>query len=214
MNKIVFRILSFLSLFVWIHTVTEAKQWTSVGSPQPQKSEPMVIQSNVTSSTVQFSLSGYYLEEVSTSKGIAYRLNSPGGSTILKEGAPDLPVFSISLVIPDNGQMEVSVLNSKYTDYTNVMIAPSKGNVYRDINISDVPYHYGKEYQRNAFYPNATVDTRLPHIFRDYRGQTVLFQPFQYNPVTKVLRVYSEMTIELKQKTTANGVNELNRTQP
>lgn len=214
MSQIVARILSFLSLFVWIHTAAEAKQWTSATSSQPQKSKPVVIQSNITSSTVQFSLSGYYMEEVSTSKGIAYTLNSPGGSSILKEGAPDLPLFSISLVIPDQGQMDATVLNSKFTDYPNVVIAPSKGNVYRNIDISEVPYRYGKEYQNNAFYPSSTVDTRLPHIFRDYRGQTVLFQPFQYNPVTKVLRVYSEITVELKQKTTINGWNEYSRSKP
>ncbi|MBK7964081.1 MAG: hypothetical protein IPK10_01315 [Bacteroidetes bacterium] len=178
MNQMIPRILSILTLFVWIHTTSQAKQWNAVSASQPAKSKPVVIQSNVTSSTVQFSLNGYFLEEVNTSKGVAYTLNSPGGSSMLKEGAPDLPLFSISLVIPDHGQMEVIVLNSKFTDYPNVMIAPSKGNVYRNIDISDVPYRYGKEYQNNAFYPSAIVDTRLPHIFRDYRGQTFLFQPF------------------------------------
>lgn len=213
MNQMITRILSFLSLFVWIHT-SEAKQWTSIFTSNPTKSEPVVVQSNITSSTVQFSLNGFYLEEVSTLKGTAYTIKSPGGSAILKEGAPDLPLFSISLVIPDKGQMEISVLNSKFTDYSNVVIAPSKGNVYRNIDISEVPYRYGKEYQNNAFYPSTIVDTRLPHIFRDYRGQTILFQPFQYNPVTKVLRVYSEMTVELKQKTATNGWNEYTRTTP
>jgi hypothetical protein len=214
MNQVLTRILSILSLVVWIHTASQAKQWAAVSSSQPQKSEPVVIQSNITSSTVQFVLNGFYLEEVNTSKGLAHRVKSPGGSPLLKEGAPDLPLFSISLVIPDKGQMEVSVTHAKYTDYPNVMIAPSKGNVYRDVNISEVPYRYGKEYQQNSFYPSSLVDTRLPHIFRDYRGQTMLFQPFHYNPVTKVLRVYSEMTVELKQKTTTHGWNELVRNQP
>lgn len=214
MKKIITRFLTFLYLFVWIHTAAAAKQWTSIASSHPRKSEAVVIQSNITSSTVKFTLNGFYMEEVSTSKGVAVSLNSPGGSPFLKAGAPDLPLFSISLVIPDNGQMEVSLLNSKFIDYPNVMIAPSKGNVYRDVNISDVPYRYGKEYENNAFYPSSTVDTRLPHIFRDYRGQTVLFQPFQYNPVTKVLRVYSELVIEFKQKTTTNGWNEYSRSKP
>lgn len=214
MIQFVTRSLSFISMLVWIHVAAEAKQWTPVINAVPQKSVPVVVQSNITSSTVQFSLNGFYLKEVKTSSGSAYALNSPGGSPILKEGAPDLPLFSISLVIPDRGRMEVNMVSSKFTDYPNVMIAPSKGNVYRDVDISEVPYRYGKEYQKNAFYPSAIVDTRLPYIFRDYRGQTVLFQPFQYNPVTKVLRVYSEMTITLSQSTSANGWNEYVRSQP
>ena len=38
---------------------------------------------------------------------------------------------------------------------------------------------------------------REPYILRDLRGQGILIYPFQYNPVSKVLRVYSDITIEV-----------------
>lgn len=48
------------------------------------------------------------------------------------------------------------------------------------------------------FFSGELVELGDPYILRDYRGQAIRFQPFQYNPVSKVLRVYKNIQIELK----------------
>ncbi|MBK9318994.1 MAG: hypothetical protein IPM91_09385 [Bacteroidetes bacterium] len=48
----------------------------------------------------------------------------------------------------------------------------------------------------DAFWPANITDLRTPYILRDYRGQTLLLQPFQYNAMTSTLRVYTEMTVK------------------
>ena len=212
--KPVMRLLSTILVIIFSCQFTFASTWTPLATSKATKSKPQVIQSNITSSTVKLTLNGFYLNEVSTSKGAAFLLSSPGSSPILKDGAPDLPLFSASLVIPDQGQMTIQVTSSHFVDYPNVELAPSKGNVKRDVNIADMPYRYGKEYQKDAFYPSDIMGSRIPHIFRDYRGQTILFQPFQYNPITKVLRVYTEITVQLNHAPTQIGTNELVRSQP
>lgn len=208
------RLLSTFLVFIFSAPLAFSATWTPLAAAKATKSEPQVMQSDITSSTVKLTLNGFYLNEVSTSKGTAYVLSSPGSSPMLKEGAPDLPLFSASVVIPDQGQMTMQVINSHFVEYPNVELAPSKGNVKRDVDIVDVPYRYGKEYQVDAFYPSAISGSRTPHIFRDYRGQTILFQPFQYNPITKVLRVYTEMTVKLTHDATRIGSNELVRAHP
>ena len=95
-------------------------------------------------------------------------------------------------------------------DFEEIEVAPSKGNLTRDIDPSKVPYEYGQAYQANAFYPEKLVELREPHIVRDYRGQTVLIYPFQYNPVSKTLRVYYDITIQIYESGN-NGLNPLNR---
>jgi len=101
------------------------------------------------------------------------------------------------VIIPDQACMNVTVTNVVYQDYTGVDIAPSKGNLYRNVNPEDVPYVYGPAYAKNEFYPAAIAKLRDPYILRDYRGQAVVITPFAYNPVTKTLRVYMELTVKM-----------------
>jgi len=93
--------------------------------------------------------------------------------------------MSSSVIIPDLAKMEVKVLSSSFKEFTNIEIAPSKGNFTRDIDPETVPYLYGKQYNEDRFFPKEITSLRDPYIIRDYRGQTVVISPFQYNPVSK-----------------------------
>ena len=46
----------------------------------------------------------------------------------------------------------------------------------------------------------------MPYIIRDFRGQNIMVTPFNYNPVTKTLRVYHQLTLAMN-KVSDNGVN-------
>jgi len=127
-------------------------------------------------------------------------------SNILSAGCPDIPDVRRSIIIPDNAKMSVRIISSEYTDYENIQIAPSKGVIYRNVDWNSVPREFGETYEQDAFYPGNLVDLNAPYILRDFRGQVVKFNPFQYNPVAKVLRVYSSIEVEVF----ANGDAEVN----
>ena len=93
--------------------------------------------------------------------------------------------------------MDVRVLDASYVDYPNVDLAPFRGDFPRSVNPEDVPYTYGDVYQNDAFFPASQVRLNDPYILRDFRGQNVIVTPFAYNPVSKVLRVYNKMKIEV-----------------
>jgi len=118
---------------------------------------------------------------------------------------PDLPKLTTSLIIPDLALMEIKVISSSFIDYPMVEIAPSKGNFTRDIDPDDVPYIYHEGYSRNAYWPEHQADLRNPFIIRDYRGQTIIANPFSYNPVTKTLRVYHQLVVEVINKGVSNN---------
>ncbi|MRR31569.1 hypothetical protein EG834_14860, partial [bacterium] len=163
-------------------------------------------------STVKITLGGFDLREVQTPTGPAYIVAVGEGTPLLVSGAPDLPKLTSTLVIPDLAEMKVNVVSSVYRDFTNISIAPSKGVLTRDIDPSTVPYQYGPVYAENKFFPESLIALRDPFISRDLRGQTVIIHPFQYNPVTKTLRVFEQMTVELS-KVSDNGTNPLIRAQ-
>ncbi|MFY8187748.1 MAG: C25 family peptidase propeptide domain-containing protein [Flavobacterium sp.] len=142
-------------------------------------------------------------KDVETQSGLQKTITASNLSAMMKADAPDLPKLATALIIPDQALMEFEILNSTFLDYPEVVIAPSKGNLSRQVNPSTVPFKYGRAYETDAFYPNQLAQFDSPYILRDVRGQNLQLFPFQYNPVTKVLRVYNE--IKIRVFTTSNG---------
>jgi len=119
------------------------------------------------------------------------------GTTLQIKGAPDLKKITATFIIPDAAKMKFKVVNAEFTDYENVNIAPSKGIITRDKDPESIPYVFGKEYSLNTFFPGKLAELKTPFIQRNLRGQTIWVYPLQYNPVTKVLRVYTKLEIEI-----------------
>ncbi|MCX6250087.1 MAG: C25 family cysteine peptidase [Bacteroidetes bacterium] len=184
--------------------------WMDIRSMSPSPGKIELVSTDIQHSVIRFTMDGFNLREVQTPQGTAYTVSLDKTTPILTAGAPDLPKFAVSLVIPDLARMGVKVVSTLYKDYENIVVAPSKGVIMRDVDPSKVPYQYGKVYTANKFFPGDLTDTRDPFIIRDLRGQTLLVYPFQYNPVTKILRVYYDMTVEFY-KTGDNGFNPLIR---
>ncbi len=130
--------------------------------------------------------------------GEAWMTLALGSESLKKQvGLPALPDVSRSLIIPDNAKMAVRVVDSRYYEISDVDVAPSKGFISRSIDPVSVPWTFGKAYQENAFWPADVAELRAPYIMRDHRGVVVTVNPFQYNPLQRVLRVYTEMTVEV-----------------
>ena len=131
-------------------------------------------------------------------KGRTFTEINLGDESLKKEqGAPELPDVSRSIIIPDDARMDVRVLDSSYYDIEKIDIVPSKGYILRTTNPADVPYTFGKAYETDVFYPGPLSTLRKPFIMRDYRGIVVTANPFQYNPIRHLLRVYTKLTVEV-----------------
>jgi hypothetical protein len=168
------------------------------------------VQANSIQETIiDLSLDGVIKTPVSTPQGEAVLVSFEQGTPLLQAGAPDLPKYALSLLLPPTGNMAVEILASEYQDYPNVQVAPSKGDLKRNINPATVPYTYSSVYEHDAFFPGKLSDLHDPFIFRDVRGQSMWIYPVQYNPQTKVLRVYAHLTLRVY-RTGGQGANELN----
>ena len=136
-------------------------------------------------------------------------LRLPSEPVTREKGAPQLPRVCRSVIIPDDAEMAVNVLGQRYYEVS-ARVASSKGVLPRSIDPDSVPYTFGPAYDTDAFYPGPVALLQDPYIMRDYRGVTVMLNPFQYNPVTRVLRVYTELTVEV----VAVGPARINAFQP
>lgn len=131
--------------------------------------------------------------------GRIFKHISLGEESVMREkvGAPELPQVNRSIIIPNASKIEGKVVGVDYYDIEDMDIAPSKGFILRNVSPKSVPYTFGSEYKKDAFYPGQAFDLGEPYILRDYRGLVVKAYPFQYNPATRVLRVITHMTIVL-----------------
>ncbi len=125
-------------------------------------------------------------------------------------GAPALPNVCRSIIIPDDARMGVNVTASEHYDLTDIDVAPSKGFIPRTVNPKDVPYTFSDTYDTDAFYPGELATLRDSYILRDYRGTVIELNPFQYNPVRRVLRVYTSITVSVS-RTGPARINPLKR---
>lgn len=183
-----------------------AQRWTPLKRQQPQAPKVALLASSEQGSTIQFTLDGFYQEAVTTPHGPQQVITMPKMASMLEEGAPDLPLFAIPMMIGDRDEMTVKVEKAEYQDFEGVEIAPSKGNLSRQIDPDDVPFRYGEAYGNDAFYPGFQARLEKPYILRDVRGQNIMVYPFAYNPASKTLRVYTRLVLTMS-KTGEKGAN-------
>lgn len=126
-----------------------------------------------------------------------------------EKGAPALPLFHTTMQLPANGNPEIEVTFDEVTIYDNILVAPSKGVIKRNVEPGSVAHSFGAAYNENAFYPAQVATLKTPFIWRAMRGAVVEVSPYQYNPVTKQLIVYRNIHINLKKNTAISGANEL-----
>lgn len=167
-------------------------------------------QSNSIDLAVDFT--NYSLVEESLIDGVMHsRVVADDSYPSLIAGNPDLPRMIASIALPSNGTSSFEISNSStYQDFYNVEILPSKGNLKRNVNPSDVPFVKSSVYNKNSFYPQELITLNDPFVFRQVRGQSIEISPIQYNPVTKVLRVYSHLEFKIVFNKKEEGVNEIN----
>jgi len=155
-----------------------------------------LITSNQNEIVMEMNLGHFEREAEQINGSTYYNLHIKKEGLALEAGLPQVPVISRSVIIPANAKMEISTLNSEYIEIP-MAVAPSKGNLFRDVNPADVPYTFDNFYNGNEFYPKELALNTEPFIIRDFRGMTVRFQPFVYYPKTQTLRVYTTIRIAL-----------------
>lgn len=171
---------------VFAETVTIGKQSNGV----------KVLSSRSSSCVMEVSIGKFRQNSVMVNNEKYFSVSLPGETLLKKKGAPELPTLARSISIPGESGVSAKVIESKYVEY-NMPIAPSKGILTRDIDPGKVPFSFGEVYQKNQFYPQRIVTLGEPYLLREVRGVSVNIAPMAYNPVTRILRVYTKLTIEV-----------------
>lgn len=111
-------------------------------------------------------------------------------------GSPNLPTESRMMAIPQGSTATLNVVSYEMETLSNVNIAPAL-RIQSENEEPDMNYTKDMNvYAKNAFYPENPFEVGTSYI-RGVDAVTVSITPFQYNPVTKELRVYSNVELSL-----------------
>jgi hypothetical protein len=150
---------------------------------------------------VRFTGEQFYFQSRRTSRGMAQILITKKGIQSLVKEAPMLPGYATSLLLPNEEKMVVKVISAHYYEEKNLLVAPSKGNLFRSHQQDSLPFIFGKVYEKNTFYPGRLWETSPVYTLHQKSGQTLRLFPFWYNPVKRILRVYDKIVLDITFRT-------------
>jgi agmatine/peptidylarginine deiminase len=155
-----------------------------------------VVSSSGTETILQYRIGRFEKTPVTINGDAWYHITMPKEGITQDKGLPQLPVYNRSIIIDNTALMAVEIYDVQYEDME-LPVAPSKGVITRNIDPATVPYTFDKTYTFNSFFPSEIVTLSEPYIMRDFRGIVVRSTPFAYNPVTKVLRVFTSFKVRV-----------------
>ena len=156
-----------------------------------------LLESSAGRIVIEFLMDGFYKDTVSI-EGLPYvQVLIPGTTPFLEKGFPDLGKARESVIIPDQAHMSMRVLECDQAYEATLPLAPSKGNLTRDVDPQTVPFTFDPFYEGDGWYPAGPADLGEPYIMRDYRGIPIQFNPIQYSPSTEKIRINTRVVVEI-----------------
>jgi len=174
---------------IFADTVTFDDNWGAQGFSILHQSETKLI--------INFSVSKVAFNDIQINNESMISVCIPGVMVGNDEGAPNLPGMGRFFALPRGAEPSFEIVDFRTKSYQNINIAPRE--VIQDDNDNSPPT-YKKDpaiYLRDRYYPKSPVMISDPTSIRGMDASIIGVTPFQYNPVTKDLLVYTDIKIEI-----------------
>ncbi|MDP8203483.1 MAG: C25 family peptidase propeptide domain-containing protein, partial [Candidatus Tenebribacter mawsonii] len=155
---------------------------------------------------VNFSLNGYEIETVRENDLDYKKITYWKEGNSLDVGKPDLPKFTRLIAIPDEGSVSFEIINIEEEIIRNITIYPTQ-ELQKESESKPFKFVRDEDYYTNgSVFPANIVEVGEPVILRDQRVVSVSVNPFQYDPLTKELRILTNVDIAVN-ATGRGGIN-------
>jgi hypothetical protein len=194
--------------------LAQAGLWIGFDSSAPgTPAETHVTISDTTGITIVADFYGFWNSSRTINTTVYNELDMPGASSMREPGSPMLPSLFEYVEIPHNVDVSTQVLSSSMGSKSGFNIIPAPppnipvGLDVPDGNVTTVvtalPPILGPVYSNDTFFPGVTTETEgemntASLVMRGHRLLGLSFFPVQFNPITGVLQVYSQIVIKVK----------------
>ncbi|MEE9555228.1 MAG: C25 family cysteine peptidase [candidate division Zixibacteria bacterium] len=194
------RIIHSLITLIIVLTATSFADQTSLVLEPANTDMPTVQKfgADMSRADLGFRLTGVEVETIEQDGAVYHSLAPIGGDLefygrTAEEGLPDLPLYAHLIGIPDQSGVRLEIISSSYEILEGYDIIPTQTPVLEG-SPENLPFVKNELfYQRDEFYPAEVVELGEPIICRDLRMIQAVIKPFQYNPVTRQLKVYTSI---------------------
>jgi PKD repeat protein len=146
---------------------------------------------------LRYAMDAFSMEPLEINGEIRQRISLPHVFLPNNAGAPDLPGMGRFVALPQGAGASFEIVAQRTRIYHDVDIAPAP-IIPREGD--DSPLVYERDltiYNRDAYYPESPVLLSESQKIRGVDAVTLGITPFQYNPLTRELVVYTELEIRI-----------------
>jgi PKD repeat protein len=153
--------------------------------------------SSASAAAVDFSISELTVEDITVDGQVMKNITLPGTFLFNNEGYPNLPGNGRYIAIPQGAVAKMRITASRIETLQGLDIVPAP-RIPKETETGPLEYHRNMQvYSKNAFYPAQPVTLSAPGKIRGVDVVMLGITPFQYNPVTKELRIYRDLKVEI-----------------
>lgn len=193
------RILAGLFLVLVLVTQVFAEyQWVSPSNDLQSPPEIKILEKDISGFTVEISLAGLLIEEISTHQGTLHRLrlaDSVEPSTMLI-GAPELPQIARLIEIPSTASASVTVISTESVVFPNMKVYPYQ-TPSTDETASSVFDYDENAYLSSLSFPQVAASVENIGVWRDLQVGTLRISPVVYSSAKNEVRLYTKLTIRV-----------------
>lgn len=143
------------------------------------------------------------IQDIKTQQGNYCQISYEGMTPMRNDGKPALPVITDLIEIPLCEGIQVNVINSSYETYDLAELGiyyPIIPAQPRHPKSEDGPFPFvidEETYDSNSFYGMTLAQSEIAGVLRNINMGRISIAPFEYNPVTKQLRVCTQLDVEV-----------------
>jgi len=141
---------------------------------------------------------------VNTDKGEFVELVVNSYSKTNLVGAPQLPVLSRLIEVPEGSIPQVKVISYDVSEYKlsdfgiTQKLFPVQPPQSKNTNLNE-PIVFNKQlYETNSFYGESLARVEVAGYMRNIQLANLILSPVEYNPVTNSIKVYDNLVVEIR----------------
>ncbi|MCF7918992.1 MAG: hypothetical protein K9N06_03640 [Candidatus Cloacimonetes bacterium] len=185
----------FLVVLILISLYGLSAAWVKTGDTTDELLQS--LNSNLTTTEIEFTLDGYDLESIDRD-GIKWQLlTHPTGGELMVPGKPDIPLFSRLVAIPAESDVKWNIIEYEEIVITDILLYP-QGELLSDNEGGGESFIIDEDfYNSDVEFPGSLVMIGEEAVLRDFHVVNFTVQPFQYNPGSRELRIITSLRVNL-----------------
>jgi hypothetical protein len=160
-----------------------------------------ILNSTTSSVVLEYTPRFTHIDTMTVDGRTCVRFNiAEGRATTTPEdhGIPDLRQRAVPLAFPTSGAATLRILAADYEDRRGIDLLPVPQIQFRD-GMPDATIYAADEdaYGRAGFTPSTVATVTAPAAMRSLLIGNIMIAPVQYDPVSRIARVYSRLVVEV-----------------